>query len=376
MNKDYLLPELGENISKVTIAKLLVSVGDTLTRDQPVAEVEADKASFEIPSTVSGIITIFYVQEGDETSVGQLILSVDENIAAASPALVTKSEKVIPETEAAVAGDHAPLQPSPEITNPNNSGAVGPHTAEEGGHIPAAPNVRRFSREIGIDLNSVPGTGLGGRISTDDVKAHARQICLTRAAPARRQFTITQEADITELDSLCLRLSQAVDTKDVNLVFTALALKASASVISQSIYLKNILYPAGDIHITTTLPADTQLHTALIHCTNTRSITGLIPMLKAGSSTGSTNSTSFEFLNLSGMGAGFTPSLSSGQLAVLCLSSVSSRVPSIAKTPMAGKILPISLTCNQDYIDIATAAGFMSVLKKLLENPYLISSMG
>src|SRR5437764_971255 len=82
---DFTLPELGENITAGDVLRVLVKPGDTLDKDQPVLELETDKATIEVPSSVSGRVTEIKVKAGDKVKVGQAILSVDEGGAAAGP---------------------------------------------------------------------------------------------------------------------------------------------------------------------------------------------------------------------------------------------------------------------------------------------------
>src|SRR5204862_2284441 len=85
---DFTLPELGENIAAGDVLRVLVNAGDTLTKDQPVLELETDKATIEVPSSVAGKITEVKVKAGDKVKVGQSILSVEDGaaVAAAPPA--------------------------------------------------------------------------------------------------------------------------------------------------------------------------------------------------------------------------------------------------------------------------------------------------
>ena len=178
---EFKLPDLGENVESGDVVNVLVAVGDTLAEDQPVIELETDKAVIEVPSPLSGIVREIHVQAGDQAAVGQLLLTVET----AAPAGVAK----LPEAPAAAP---LPSQPAPaptEVTQPASPPAAdrtypapisGPRKL-----VPASPSVRRLAREIGIDIAQVAGSGPGGRISENDVKAFSRQLNTTRqAAPA------------------------------------------------------------------------------------------------------------------------------------------------------------------------------------------------
>jgi pyruvate dehydrogenase E2 component (dihydrolipoamide acetyltransferase) len=194
---DFILPELGEQIAGGDVLRVMVAVGDTLAHDQPVLELETDKATIEVPSSVSGLVTQVRVKVGDKVKVGQVVLSVD-GAAGAPP-----SQPGVQPAAAPPVDPRGPVDASsgrePQA-EPASTGAGGPPTQVGGGspHVdkvvdfgrgsrppsdvpnpdtppaPAAPSVRRLARELGVDINTVSGTESGGRISIEDVKSHAK----------------------------------------------------------------------------------------------------------------------------------------------------------------------------------------------------------
>jgi len=108
MPKEFKLPELGENISSGNVSKVLVRVGDTISVDQPVLEMETDKAVIEVPSSVAGTVTAVNVQEGKSISVGAVVLLVSDSGAKASAAAPT------PAAPAPI----APTRPAPAPSAP------------------------------------------------------------------------------------------------------------------------------------------------------------------------------------------------------------------------------------------------------------------
>src|SRR4051812_40625820 len=113
---DFTLPELGENIAAGDVLRVLVNTGDTLTKDQPVLELETDKATIEVPSSVAGKITAINVKPGDKVKVGQTILTVEDGTAAAGPA-APPQVKTEPAAVAAPAAASPPSKP-PEVERP------------------------------------------------------------------------------------------------------------------------------------------------------------------------------------------------------------------------------------------------------------------
>jgi pyruvate dehydrogenase E2 component (dihydrolipoamide acetyltransferase) len=220
---EFKVPELGENVAGGDVMRVMVNPGDTVARDQPVLELETDKATIEVPSTVAGTVKEVRVKKGDKINVGAVVFTVDdtglptearsakvggngasgqkavkaEEPPAAQPqkadaatALESKpaaesrpDSKVISMPPRGAA--EAPPAPPAAPVNPASTFAAGasadrkaaPHEEGQRGPVaPASPAVRRLAREIGVNVDEVQGTGPGGRISQEDVKEHARRI--------------------------------------------------------------------------------------------------------------------------------------------------------------------------------------------------------
>ncbi len=189
MTRDFKLPALAENVEKVTVTKMLVAVGDAVRKDQPVMEIETDKAATEVPSSVDGTVTEIRAQEGQLLRVGEIVFVVSDNGASAAPVAAPKEAAPEP-VKAAPASAPAPAAPAAEVPAPAPAPIPlrpAPVAAEVStGHpVPASPSVRRLAREIGIDVSVVPGTGPGGRVTMEDVKSYSRR-ARPAAAPAAR----------------------------------------------------------------------------------------------------------------------------------------------------------------------------------------------
>ncbi|ODS56223.1 MAG: branched-chain alpha-keto acid dehydrogenase subunit E2 [Acidobacteria bacterium SCN 69-37] len=205
MPVEFKLPELGENIEKGDVARVLVKVGDTVVKDQPLMELETDKATIEVPATVAGTITEVRVKAGEKAAVGQVVLVIDDaagGAAAASkaaepPAKAEQAEAApAPKAEAAAdtdtraaQADEAPAsRPAPVVDISRGratSQAPAALVRSEAAQVPAAPSTRRYARELGVDIGEVPGTGPGGRIGQADVKDHVK-LLLAGGGGARR----------------------------------------------------------------------------------------------------------------------------------------------------------------------------------------------
>jgi pyruvate dehydrogenase E2 component (dihydrolipoamide acetyltransferase) len=148
MAREFRLPDLGEGISEGEVLKVLVAEGDTVTEDQPLMEIETDKAAVEVPSPCAGRVARIHVSEGDRVTVGSV--------------LVTFADGATPE-----------VSPRREPTREAVSAAP-PRERERSQTVLAAPATRRRARELGVDLLAVTGSGPDGRITTADVEAFAQ----------------------------------------------------------------------------------------------------------------------------------------------------------------------------------------------------------
>ncbi len=189
MATEFRLPNLGENIESVRVVAVLVSAGDTVEPEQNVLELETDKAMMELPVTTGGVVQEVHVQEGQDVTVDQLILTLSEagGAPAEKPTAEPKAEEPAKEEKPEPEPQPKPEPSQPEPTPAPTAPAPTQPAAAASDHeklAPAAPSVRRFAREIGIDINAVRGTGPHGRISVDDVKAFAKQLNSGRSAPA------------------------------------------------------------------------------------------------------------------------------------------------------------------------------------------------
>lgn len=146
MAEQVTMPQLGESVVEGTIGKWLVSVGDAVTKDQPLVEILTDKADSELPSPVSGVVTKLLASEDDVIAVGDPICEIDASAEASA-------------TPAATPEAGAPEAPSA--------------TPSDAGGAPTSPSVRKLARDKDVNLAGVQGSGDGGRILHDDVLAAA-----------------------------------------------------------------------------------------------------------------------------------------------------------------------------------------------------------
>jgi pyruvate dehydrogenase E2 component (dihydrolipoamide acetyltransferase) len=230
MPTDFTLPELGENVTAGDVVRVLVAPGDAVTKDQPVLELETDKATIEVPSSVAGTVKDVRVKQGERIKVGQVVLTVEDGGGAAATKSAgakaggaARDEGAKPKAQPAGAAEEGGLsQKAPgQSESPASSGgaarakqedrgegradqpqaqqadavaeskprrgevvdisrgarapaAASAEPVDQGPAAPAAPSVRRLARQLGVDIRRVPGSGPAGRISDEDVQAFVR----------------------------------------------------------------------------------------------------------------------------------------------------------------------------------------------------------
>jgi pyruvate dehydrogenase E2 component (dihydrolipoamide acetyltransferase) len=185
MPTDIVMPQMGESIFEGTITKWLKKPGDKVQRDEPLFEISTDKVDAEIPAPATGILQDIKVVEGNTVQVNTVVGTIagDGEAAAPTPAPQKAAPSVAPpaKTQAAAPSPAAPAeqQPISELER-----------EEEDDHARSSPLVRKIAREHNVNLSQVPGTGMGGRITKQDVMAFLERP-ETPAVPARASTPAT-----------------------------------------------------------------------------------------------------------------------------------------------------------------------------------------
>lgn len=183
MAEEFRLPDLGEGIDQGDVVRVLVSQGDAIAVDQPVIELETDKALVEVPSSVAGTVASVNVGNGDSISPGTVLITVEAAQAATAGESARESRAVDRQAQPSPSDRREVVQQPPGPANADTVEDSGGTAATAQVTVPAAPSVRRFARELGVDLRRVSGSGAGGRITRDDVKSYV-QTSLNEAATA------------------------------------------------------------------------------------------------------------------------------------------------------------------------------------------------
>jgi pyruvate dehydrogenase E2 component (dihydrolipoamide acetyltransferase) len=214
--KEIRVPDLG-SFKDVVVIELLVKPGDTLEVDTPIATLETEKATMDVPSPSAGVLKSLHIERGAKVNTGDLaaVIEADESAVAAGAA-----ETVKPASTPPAAPPAAP--PPVAAATPVASAQLGSASATAGAAIPGArtdlapiqeagfsrahagPSVRRLARELGVDLGRVRGSGLKGRITHDDVKAWVKQALqggFAAAAPALPKVPVVDHAAFGPIDT-------------------------------------------------------------------------------------------------------------------------------------------------------------------------------
>lgn len=458
---DLKLPELGEDIEEADVLKVLVSVGDTVEAGQAILEIETEKATLEVPAESAGTVTKIHVTQGQTIKVGDVFVTIESGAAATKPAQAPAppaEEKAPPPAEAPKAepgpapesGAGAEPAPEPEAKAPEPKktpaeapakAAANPTAAAPAGEKPvfASPSARKFAREIGVDLESVEGSGPGGRITDDDVKRasrerpapapaatsasatarHAEPRALpdfsqwgpvTREPLSRLRRTVSRNmaqswteiphvhlhhhADITAMEELRQQFKERAKAAGGNLTISVMMLKIVASALrahprvnasydheAEELILKDY------VHIGVAVDTDRGLVVPKIENVDDKNIIELSVELAGISERARKNELTLEEMrggtftvtNLGSLGTGhFAPIINWPEVAVLGLGRAErAAVWDEEKGEFEPRlIMPMSLGHDHRVLDGADGARFMSWIAGAIDNPLLMALEG
>ena len=430
MPTEFQLPDLGENIEGGDVISVLVKEGDILATDQPVIELETDKAVIEIPSSVSGRIKEVLVKEGGRASVGQPILTVDADSVPAAESEPEPTAAAEDRTEASPAESEPESPVAGSRPEPPSAGETAPLSAP-GRSVPAAPSVRRLAREIGVDISQVSGSGPGGRVSQEDVKAYSRRLHAEGAvAPAaaglqasavslpdfskwgaveRRPMSnlrrtaaerlshawstiphVTQfdKADITDLERWRREFGDKAAAAGAKLTVTAVVLKVAAAALKVFPQFNASIDMAGKevifkhyYHVGVAVDTERGLLVPVVRDVDKKNIVELAVDLSLAAEKARTGKITpddmqggcFTVSNLGGIGGtAFAPIVNPPQVAILGVAR-GALEPVFAEGEFRPRMMmPLALSYDHRQIDGADGARFLRWVAQALENPFLL----
>ncbi|WP_025138921.1 dihydrolipoyllysine-residue acetyltransferase [Achromobacter sp. DH1f] len=420
------VPDIGD-FKEVEVIEVMVAVGDTIKAEQSLITVESDKASMEIPASQGGVVKEVKVKVGDKVAKGSIVVVVEGSApaAAAATASATKTEaaaapKAEARTEAAPAAPASRPAPAAALEDANLKPGQLPH---------ASPSVRKFARELGVNLSRVKGSGPKDRITAEDVRAFVKQALSSSAAPAAAggsadgaalgllpwpkvdftkfgpveakplsrikkisganlhrnwvmipHVTNNDEADITDLEALRVTLNKENEKSGIKVTMLAFLIKAvvaalkkfpefNASLDGDNLVLKQYY------HIGFAADTPNGLVVPVIRDADKKGIlqiaqemTDLSKKARDGKiSPADMQGGCFSISSLGGIGGtSFTPIINAPEVAILGVSRSAHKPVWDGKQFVPRLIVPLSLSYDHRVIDGASAARFNAYLGALL----------
>lgn len=414
MTTDVKVPDIGD-FKDVPVITILVAVGDTVAKEDPLLELESDKATLEVPSPAAGKIKEIKVSEGDKVSEGTLIMVLEGDDAGDAPA----------ESEAPKEEKSAPKE-APKAENAPAAASTSVVTDAGFGKAHASPSVRAFARNLDVDLTQINGSGRKGRILREDVTKFYKSASGPASGGAAAQggtgippipavdfskfgpiediemsrikkisgpalhrswlniphVTHNEEADITELDKYRKEMDTKAKEDGYRVTLLSFVVKASVSALKEHWELNSSIHPDGDKLIKKSyynigFAADTPggLVVPVIKDADRKGIVEISKELgdlsskarkgelKGGDMSGAT----FTISSLGGIGGtSFTPIVNAPEVAILGLTRSKMAPVWDGEQFIARNMLPMSLSYDHRAVDGALAARFCATLKFLL----------
>lgn len=458
---EFILPALGENIESAKVVAVKVKDGDKVEKDQIILEIETDKATIEVPSDVSGVVKNVNVKEGENAKVGQIILVLEGSDGKSEPvkeeqkatgrleeaekggAKIKESDVVSTDKAAEKMKEEKPAQRELEVKKGDAKPLQTKTYIEERPSVdpsklaPAAPTVRRFAREIGVDINKVIGTGPGGRVSIPDVKAYARDLSSKQAEAKEKQLPgigiqseplpdfkkwgavevkemsnirrktaehlsyawltvpqVTQydKADITELEKLRKAYSARAEAAGGKLTVTSILIKIIASALktfpqfNSSIDMANssVIYKKY-YHIGVAVDTDRGLLVPVVRDVDKKNIIEISAELNTFAEKARNRKLALEDMqggtfsisNLGGIGGTyFSPIVNTPEVAILGVSRGNYEPVYIDGKFEPRMMLPLSLSYDHRIIDGADAIRFLRWVVNAIQQPFLLALEG
>ncbi|AJF60971.1 hypothetical protein QT06_C0001G0121 [archaeon GW2011_AR15] len=397
---DFKFPDVGEGITEGTIVKWKVKAGDSVKADEPIAEIETDKAIVDIPTPKAGVILKINHREGETIKVGETLAVIGEK---GEKAGETKEKKEGREDEHYTGSVVGFLEEAKDEFKPGRSSKKESESSEK--RIRATPKIRMLAKELNVELKNIVPTGHGGRISEEDIRKSVKKAAkreyhgkvtrrelkgvrktiaknLVEAHLATVPVTTMHDADVTGLWEAREKEKISAEKKGVKLTFLPYIIKAATEALKKHPEINSTL--EGDeivlknyYHIGFAVDTDDGLIVPVVKDADKKSLMELakelaelgekararklgIDEIKGGS---------FSITNLGSVGVKyFTPVINYPESAILGLGSIGNMPVASENDIKIRKILPLSLTFDHRVIDGAQASRFMLDLIKNLES--------
>jgi 2-oxoisovalerate dehydrogenase E2 component (dihydrolipoyl transacylase) len=416
------LPDIGEGIAEAEIVAWHVKIGDAITEDQPIADMMTDKATVEMESPVSGVVTKVAGVEGDVIAIGSMLVEVETSsdvgdvsqnapVAAAKPAeIATVADEVPQAPEPAAAPVISPVVAKVEqLKSAENQGSQ-LHAA-----VTASPAVRARAKDLGVDLSDVKTAGghvrhadldaylsygsgqgysrPGGSVKRDDeaikVIGMRRRIADNMAASKRHipHFTYVEEIDVTAIEAMRADLNDNRGSRP-KLTMLPMLIVAICKTIPQFPMINarfddenGIVTRHGSVHLGMATQTDAGLMVPVIRDAQDRNVWQLameISRLADAARSGSAKSDELSGSTLTVTSLGplggiaTTPVINRPEVAIIGPNKIVERPMFVGDAIEARKLMNLSISCDHRVVDGWDAASYVQALKKLIETPVLL----
>ena len=425
--RDVLVPDIGD-FKNIPVIEVLVKPGDSVKAEDALISLESDKATMEVPAPFAGVVKEMKVKLGDKVSQGTAILSLEIGEGAAAPAAESpKGAAPAPAAPAPAAkvAESKPAAPTPAAAP---APAAAPVNEESFSRAHASPSVRRFARELGVDLGRIKGSGPKGRILKDDIAGFVKsalaqptggggagfapglpawpQVDFAKFGPVENQpmsrikkisgpflhrnwlsiphVTQNDEADITELEAFRKGMADEAQKQGVKLTPLALIMKAVVAALKHHPEFNSSLTPSGDAlvlkryyHIGVAVDTPGGLVVPVIRDVDQKGVLQLAKELaEAGAKArdgklgpADMQGGTFSISSLGGIGGThFTPIINAPEVAILGVSKSAMKPVWKDGQFVPRLILPLSLSYDHRAVDGAQGARFISALSATLSD--------
>jgi len=410
------LPDIGEGIAEAEIVAWHVQVGDKVTEDQPLADMMTDKATVEMESPVSGIVTKIAGDAGDVIAIGAMLVEIELDSVVGNAA-VSKTKEAEPKS--AVVQDEDPLMPEPvamteAMTSPA-APAAEPVVASTSEKITASPAVRQRAKDLGVDLVDVKAAG--GHIRHADLDAFLtygsklgyrpaqmkarradeavkvigmrRRIADNMSASKRHipHFTYVEEIDVTAVEAMRADLNANRGAKP-KLTLLPMLIVAICKTIPQFPMMNarfddeaGVVTRHGAVHLGMATQTDTGLMVPVIRDAQDLNIWQLATEIARLANAARSSSVKSEELSGSTLtitslgplgGIATTPVINRPEVAIIGPNKIVERPMFVGDTIEARKLMNLSISCDHRVVDGWDAASYVQALKKLIETPVLL----
>lgn len=411
------LPDIGEGIAEAEIVAWHVKVGDTISEDQPIADMMTDKATVEMESPVSGVVTKVAGEAGDVIAIGSMLVEIEtasdvSDVSHDAPAAAREPEQM------ATVEDEVPHVPEPAAEpvvakavepKPADKQATQPHTT-----VTASPAVRARARDLGVDLSDVKTSG--GHVRHADLDAFLnygsaqgyrpsssakredeaikvigmrRRIADNMAASKRHipHFTYVEEIDVTAIEAMRADLNANRGAKP-KLTLLPMLIVAICKTIPQFPMLNarfddeaGVVTRHGSVHLGMATQTDAGLMVPVIRDAQDRNIWQLAMEISrladaARNGTAKSEELSGSTLTITSLGPlggiATTPVINRPEVAIIGPNKIVERPMFVGDAIEARKLMNLSISCDHRVVDGFDAASYVQALKKLIETPVLL----